>query len=410
MPQPASRAIARVAGRTRGVDRPIGADPPRRWLAPAVLVFILLGCQAWAEAATGPAAAGDARLGLPPPPASDSTAASPRQRALREELGRRLFFDRRLSVNGTMSCAMCHVPEEAFASNASRTAVGLFGRSLARNAPSLLNVAWQRSLFHDGRERSLEQQAWLPLLHPDEMGNRSRREVLVAIGRDSRYREGFAAAFGRRAISRDTVAEALAAYERTLLAAGSRFDRWRFGGQTDALDADEQAGFALFSGRAGCVGCHRIETGQARFTDDGFHVTGAGSTTAPGLHVVPLAPGVEIRVRDADLAAFAEATPVDSGRFKVTGDPADRGAFKTPSLRNVARTAPYMHDGSLPTLEAVIAFYNGGLGAGFASAPLGLSAVEQRQLGAFLRSLDGAGLDNLAARARAGVPPRLGGH
>ncbi len=382
----------------------------RRWLVVTALVLASIAGLAPADVISAGTADDQAvRLGLPALPAIRSSPASARQLALREELGRRLFFDRRLSINGTMSCAMCHVPEEAFASNASRTAVGLFGRSLARNAPSLLNVGWQRSLFHDGRERSLEQQAWLPLLHPDEMGNRSQRMVLDTIGRDAGYRSGFAGAFGRRGVSRDTVAEALAAYERTLLAAGSRFDRWRFGAEPDALDADEQAGFALFSGRAGCVRCHRIETDHARFTDDRFHATGAGSTTATKLFVVPLAPGVETTLRDADLTAFAEEAPVDLGRFAVTGEAADRGAFRTPSLRNVARTAPYMHDGSLPTLDAVIAFYNDGLGAGSASAPLGLTVVEQRQLGAFLRSLDGAGLDSLAARARAGLPPRLGG-
>ena len=163
----------------------------------------------------------------------------------RVELGRKLFFDRRLSFNGTMSCAMCHVPEQGFTSHDSKTGVGIEGKSLRRNAPGLLNVAWQASLFHDGRESSLVTQAWMPLLHPDEMANPSIGQVLTRQRELPDYRDLFERAFGATGPSMQTVGEALAAFEATLVAADSRFDRWRHGGEASALSALEQRGFSL---------------------------------------------------------------------------------------------------------------------------------------------------------------------
>ena len=321
------------------------------------------------------------------------------------ELGRKLFFDRRLSFNGVMSCAMCHVPEEGFTSNASKTAVGIEGRSLRRNTPTLLNVAWQGLLFHDGREISLATQAWMPLLHPDEMANPSIGFVLQRIRSLTDYDGLFERAFGGAGPGMETLGAALAAFESTLVAADSRFDRWRYGGDAAALTEREQAGFRIFTGKGRCSGCHEVGDKGALFADGGFHVTGAGHfETAGGAIVVPLAPGVQTVLQGNHLAGFAETVTPDLGRFEITLDPADRFAFKTPTLRNVARTAPYMHDGSLPTLEAVVDFYDrggGDLGEKDARiAPLGLSADEKKALAAFLRSLDGAHVDTLAARSR----------
>ena len=323
----------------------------------------------------------------------------------RVELGRKLFFDRRLSFNGTMSCAMCHVPEEGFTSNASRTAVGIEGRSLKRNAPSLLNVAWQSTLFHDGRESSLSTQAWMPLLHPDEMANPSIGHLLQRLQGMADYDGQFERVFRGAGPSMDTLGAAFAAFETTLVAADSRFDRWRYGGQSAALNDVEQAGFRVFSGKGRCAVCHLVGERHALLADGRFHVTGAGLAPSPGRpFVVPLAPGIQTVLNDADLAAFAANLPPDLGRYEITLDPADRYAFKTPSLRNVARSAPYMHDGSLATLEDVVDFYDRGGGdapdrSALLSA-LGLGAEEKRALVAFLRSLDGASLPTLSANSR----------
>lgn len=337
-----------------------------------------------------------AALGLPA-----LAAAVPASRA---ELGRALFFDRRLSFNGSMSCGMCHVPEEGFASNASKQAVGIEGRSLRRNAPTVLNVAWQRSLFHDGREPSLDAQAWSPLLHPHEMANPSAGHVVERVRSLPEYAGRFERAFDGRGATLDTIGEALAAYQRTLVAAGSRFDRWRFAGDAQALSPLERRGFALFTGAARCGRCHTVGERDALFTDHRFHATGVGFVPRPSRIVVPLAPGVQTVLDVAVLAAFADAPAPDLGRFDVTLDPADRHAFRTPSLRNVARTAPYMHDGSLATLEDVVAFYD--LGGGDLPdksallVPLGLADEDRRALVAFLRALDSEALPALIDAAR----------
>lgn len=339
-------------------------------------------------------------LGLPPLLLRDGIVLDSERIAL----GRTLFFDRRLSSNGTMSCAMCHVPEQGFASNASRRAVGLFGRSLPRNAPSLLNVGWRPALFHDGRETSLVRQAWQPLLHPDEMGNTSVDEVLARMVSLRDYDRRFQRAFGGAAASRDTIGAALAAFQASLVSADSRFDRWRFAGDGSALSLLEQRGFGVFTGKGRCSACHRIDEHFALFTDGGYHVTGAGAPASETEHhVVPLAPGVRTTLRPADLGSLRGDDPSDPGRYAVTGNPADRKAFRTPMLRDVARTAPYMHDGSLASLEAVVDFYDRGGGdiAGRSPLlqPLGLDDDEKRSLVAFLRTLDAGGRFTGAAAA-----------
>ncbi|KQP12672.1 cytochrome-c peroxidase [Pseudorhodoferax sp. Leaf267] len=348
--------------------------------------------------AAAPAWAGPV-LGLPEPPVD---ADIPRHAAA-IALGRQLFFDRRLSANGSMSCAMCHVPELGFASTASQRGVGLAGASLQRNAPSLLNVAWRPLLFWDGRATSLVTQAWSPLLHVDEMGNASVADVLARIRSLPDYRGRFEQALGGRPSER-TVGQALAAFQATLVAGDSRFDRWRYAGQP-TLTPQEQAGYRLFIGAARCVQCHSIGETSALLADGKFHVTGAGQRPlARRLTRVALAPGVHTELRDADLASFAPPPEPDPGRFAVTHDPADRHAFRTPSLRDVARTAPYMHDGSLASLEDVVAFYDQGAGAIDGArpllAPLALSDPDKAALAAFLRTLDSAGLPALAQRVR----------
>jgi cytochrome c peroxidase len=364
----------------------------KAWLA-AALLLAASACQR-APVAPGPA------LGLPPLPAV------PEASAAQIELGRKLFMDTRLSRNGTMSCALCHVPEQGFAAVEVATSIGLEGRALRRNAPTLLNVAYVGQLFHDGRSASLEQQAWDPLLNAIEMGNADVAGVIGTLHALPEYAAAFEGVFGRPA-DRASLAAALASYERTLVSGNSRFDRWRYGGEAAALTRTEQAGFALFAGKARCIACHSVGKQHALFTDGAFHNTGVGAVRRddPARRFrVRLAPGVHTELRVRDLASVSDPVDDDAGRFEVTRNEADRWAYRTPSLRNVGITAPYMHDGALATLEDVIAFYQrGGVanpGRDAQLMPLALTAQEQRDLAAFLRSLTGDNAGTLAKQAR----------
>ncbi|KAF0164553.1 MAG: SCO1/SenC family protein/methylamine utilization protein MauG [Rhodocyclaceae bacterium] len=340
---------------------------------------------------------------IPLPPDSPLTQA-------RIELGRTLFMDRRLSHNNTLSCAMCHVPEQGFTSNELGTAIGLEGQTIRRNSPTVYNVAYVEQLFHDGREFSLENQAWGPLLAGNEMANPSIGYVIEKIRVLPEYAGRFEKAFGGRGPDVLTVGQALAAYQRTLVSGNSRFDRWHYGKEQNALNAEEQAGFRLFSGKAGCSACHVVGEKHALLSDNRFHNTGIGYANSMGLpkkHRVQLAPGVFVEVEDKALDSFEQPQP-DVGRYEVTLDPADSWAYRTPSLRNVALTSPYMHDGSLPTLEEVIEFYDrGGIDNPQKNPllkPLALSATEKRALAAFLKSLTGDNVQKLVTEARAAQP------
>jgi cytochrome c peroxidase len=359
-----------------------------------------------------PGAPGNAPLGLAPPlglPPVPLPPENPLTQA-RVELGRTLFMDRRLSHNNTLSCAMCHVPEQGFTSNELGTAIGLEGQSIRRNSPTVYNVAYVEQLFHDGREFSLENQVWGPLLAGNEMANPSIGYVIEKIKVLPEYTGRFESAFGGRGPDVLTVGQALAAYQRTLVSGNSRFDRWHYGKEQNALTAEEQAGFRLFAGKAGCSACHSIGEKFALFSDNGFHNTGIGyakSMGQPGRHRVQLAPGVFVEVEDKALESFEPPQP-DVGRYEVTLDPADTWAYRTPGLRNVALTSPYMHDGSFATLEAVVEFYDrGGIDNPQKSPhlrPLGLSAEEKAALVSFLKSLTGDNVSRLVAEARMAQP------
>lgn len=331
------------------------------------------------------------QLGLPNAQALNN---GPLPTAAQIQLGRQLFFDRRLSHNDTLSCASCHVPDQGYTSNELATPVGIEGRSVRRNAPTLLNVGFLPRLFVDARESRLEQQIWAPLLAANELGNPSIGFVLEKLAGLPDYQSRFAAAFGGQALSMENLGAALAAYERTLIAGDSPFDRWRFGGESRALDASAQRGFALFTGKAGCSGCHLVGQDTALFTDHQLHDTGlavAAALPRPPTLTVAVAPGTQFQVLPSDAGASLAPPASDLGRAEVTLDPADNWHFRTPSLRNVALTAPYLHDGSLPTLAAVIARYDAGGVAHPGAAPelkaLGLSPAERTALEAFLRSL-----------------------
>lgn len=316
-------------------------------------------------------------------------------------LGKQLFFDRRLSFNGTLSCAMCHIPEQGFSQNELATPVGFEGQSVKRNSPTLLNVAYRKVLFHDGRETSLENQIWSPLLNPAEMANPSIGIVLARIEELADYPRLFQEAFGRGPTV-ETVGMALASYERTLLSANSAFDRWRFAGEKNALSREARKGFKEFVDQ-GCSGCHLIDDNFANFTDDNFYDTGIGYYQTmlakdSRTRQVQLAPGIQIEI------IVTSSPSTDLGRYEATGNSLDRWKYRTPTLRNVALTAPYMHDGSLPTLTDVIKHYNDGgiphTGQDPRMVPLGLQSSDIRNLVAFLEALTGDNVAELIRQAR----------
>lgn len=322
------------------------------------------------------------------------------------DLGRKLFVDRRLSHNNTFSCAMCHVPEQGFTSHDLGTAIGTEGRSLRRNTPTIFNVGYQRSLFDDGREFTLENQVWGPLLNKNEMDNPSIGYAVEKVRQLPEYKGLFKASFGGP-VTAERIGQALASFERTIVSGNSRFDRWYYGGNKNALNAQEQRGFQVFMGKGRCFVCHLVGKKDALFTDHKFHNTGLGwqRTMFPerSFYKVQLAPGNYVQVMGKLLQSF-EPLQADVGRYEVTHDPKDRWAYKTPILRNVAITGPYMHDGSLTTLEDVVEFYNkGGINNENKSpllVPLKLDAKGKSALVAFLKTLTGDNVEALVKDAR----------
>jgi cytochrome c peroxidase len=344
-------------------------------------VLWLIGLGLFSEAATG----NDDNLGLPSCP---SLFDNP-QTIEKIALGRKLFADPRLSRGGTISCASCHVPEHAF-SDGRRGAQGVGGQRGARNTPSLLNVVFNLTEFWDGRRVSLEAQALDPLTNPLEHGLKDDTELIDVIRSDSTYIAQFLAAFSVDAasITSDHVAKALASYERTLIAGDSPFDRFLYAHDKAALDAGAQRGLSLFLGIANCSNCHTIGRADALFTDHEYHSVNVGLQS-----IASKLPALTTRLVAArnegariDAAILSDPDMSELGRFAVTLDPADIGKFRTPSLRNVALTAPYMHDGSVATLEEAVdrELYDH---VGEAGRPLILTPREKGDLVEFLKSL-----------------------
>jgi len=292
------------------------------------------------------------------------------------ELGRMLFFDRRLSGDGTMSCASCHMPEMAFTDSLPISLNYPTTRNW-RNSPTLINIGYARTLFHDGRAVSLEEQALFPMMSAFEM-NQNLDFMEEEIREVPQYVAAFKDAFGA-GVTRYRIAQAIAAYERTIVSKNVPLDRY-LAGDVSALSADAKAGMELFLGKAGCIRCH----GGAYMSDGGYHANGV-----PENEMVTDDPRTAITVRFvAKVSGYEdyENLTEDPGRYLVTKRPRDWKAFRTPTLREVARTSPYMHNGVFATLEEVIEFYDGGAGEGNSErlAPLGLSADEKRSLMLFL--------------------------
>ncbi len=329
------------------------------------------------------------------------------------ELGRKLFFDRRLSINNTFSCAVCHIPEQGFTNNELNRAIGVEGRAVLRNTPTIYNVAYQNFLFFDGREFSLENQVWQPITAHNEMASPSIGYVINKIRRIAEYDGLFEKAFGGRKAGILTVGQALASYQRTLLSANAPFDQWYFGGEQEAVSESGKRGFAVFTGKGGCAACHLIGTDSALFADHQFHNTGLGYGVSSSLRHksvhspmtrVQLAPGIYTAVSQATIDSITRTKPPnDLGLYRVTENPDDRWKFRTPGLRNVALTAPYMHNGQFETLREVIEFYNqGGIQNELLSPlirPLNLTDAEKQDLEAFLNALTGSNVKDLVADA-----------
>lgn len=295
---------------------------------------------------------GPRRARIPASPKSNPSSAA------KVALGKLLFFEKRMSLDGTVSCATCHDPKKGW-TDQRPTAIGVRQQLGHRNTPTVLNAAYHETQFWDGRAHTMEDQAKEPIANPKEMGL-THEEAVAKIAAIKGYGPYFKAAFGDSAVSIERIVQAVGSFQRTVLTGNSSYDRYTAGNRA-ALKQDALRGLALFNGKAGCVSCHS----GPDFSDGRFHNVGAG---------------MQRRVQDL-------------GRYDVTKRDEDRGSFRTPILRNLSDTFPYMHDGSLATLEEVIDFFDrGGQANPWLSPglkPLGLSTQEKKELLAFLAALNG---------------------
>lgn len=383
----------------------------------AVRLFLTFGCMMLAAPAMGQ----DAGLGPPPAPASGQPPplpkpgplAEPRSfnqvgfpmaltqyvfspsslRPARAALGEKLFFEPRLSDDGTVACATCHDPARAF-TDGRPVSIGINGRTGQRNAPTILNALYNKSQFWDGRVTTLELQAALPITNPFEMGAISVADALSRIADDKDYQTQFMQAFGRAMNAQDMLS-AIAAYERTLTSFNSPFDHF-IAGETNAISDAAKHGWELFNGKARCYLCHALTDNHrdtTLFTDNDFHNIGIGILNH---HVAASAREAQRQLAQGDLPEIDTAAISSDlsvlGRFLLTRKQEDIASFKTPGLRNLLVTAPYFHDGSVSTLWDVVDHYNKGDGIqnpwlDSDMQPLALTEPEIDDLVAFLASL-----------------------
>jgi cytochrome c peroxidase len=310
--------------------------------------------------------------------------------AERIALGRKLYFDTRLSKDGTLACATCHDVSRGFTDHRS-VSEGIGDHLGKRSAPTTMNAALMQSQFWDGRAPSLEEQAKLPILNPIEMGHPDAASAMAGVNTDPAYQRLFQKAYGR-APNYDDVGRALASFERTLIFLDAPFDRYAAGDAT-ALSAAAQRGLTLFNGKARCVSCHMINSSNPLGTDNRFHNIGVSARKQNFEALAGQALGILKQNTDPQaLDKLALETDMSElGRFLVSKQRQDIGSFKTEQLRNVGLTAPYMHDGSLHTLWDVVDHYNKGgetnayLDGGI--EPLNLSEDEINDVVAFLFAL-----------------------
>jgi cytochrome c peroxidase len=328
----------------------------------------------------------------------------PKDNAITKEkvlLGEKLFNDTRFSSTGKISCATCHNASKAFTDSPLKTSKGINDLQGTRNAPTVLNAAFNHSQFWDGRSPTLENQALHPFINSVEMGLKDHQPILDIVRGDPAYQEAFRKAFAvdPKKVDMGDVTRAIATFERTLIDANSRFDRWYYKGEP-TLTQKEIKGFQVFIGNGRCVSCHVIEQTSALFTDQKFHNIGVGINRVPEADVIQLAQeflNARYNREQVDEKVLKNTRTSELGRFAVTRDISDMGGFKTSTLRNIDLTAPYMHDGSLKTLDDVVEHYNRGgassdketvnpyLSGGI--RPLNLTSEEKRDLVAFLKTL-----------------------
>ena len=309
----------------------------------------------------------EAPIGLPPvpfPPGSPPTEAT-------IELGRRLFYDKNLSIDGSVSCASCHNPRFGFSDNRP-VAEGAGGRKGKRNSPTIFNVAYGKIFGMDGRAATLEAQAAGPMSGTLEMAH-APPALEKKLNDNSIYRSMFERAYGPGPVTFEKTTRALASFQRIVVTGSSLYDKFMYLGNRRALSQAAARGLEIFTKRGNCAVCHQLGKEFALFTDGQFHNLGVGANERGEL--------------------------ADLGRYNVTRNDADKGAFKTPTLRNVTQTRPYMHDGSLSSLGEVVEFYsNGGRRNPYLSKlirPLGFSAQDKIDLLAFLEALTGEPVPNI---------------
>ena len=326
------------------------------------------------------------------------------QTAEKIALGEKLFFDGRLSANGTVACASCHQPRLAF-TDGRQVAVGIDNRVGQRNSPTVLNALYNQMQFWDGRAATLEQQAGLPIVNPVEMGQPNLDSAVARVAAIPEYRATFIRVFARKPNPTDLV-RAIASYERSQVSFDSPFDRY-MAGDSSAISASAKRGWVLFRTRGRCNLCHLFAdttTRPARFTDDQFHNIGVLIVRH---NVVPLARQAEQAIAKGDTIAIDQAailTPMSAlGRFLITRTDSDIASFKTPDLRNVMVTAPYFHDGSAATLWDVMDHYNKGAGLRdpYLSTEIQPLALQEREIDDFvalMASLTSPSYRDLGAR------------
>lgn len=335
-------------------------------------------------------------LGLPPVPIP----ADNPQTLEKITLGDKLFHDKRFSKTGEVNCATCHDKNKAFTDRL-LVSEGINALKGTRNAPTVINAAYMRSQFWDGREPSLEAQSAQPFVNPIEMGLENHDPILQIVRTDTEYVDLFKKAFGKTGdqITMKEVKQAIAAFERTVIAGDSPFDRYQYGGDKTAMSAAAIRGLEIFRGQGRCVSCHVIEETQALFTNSRFHNIGVGFAKMADKEEEVARAFLESKRKGAsvDIEVLTKGNTSELGRFAISEELQDLGGFKTSTLRNIEKTAPYMHDGSLKTLEDVVKFYNNGgrleetdpfspfLDGGI--RPLNLSKEQQADLVEFLKTL-----------------------
>lgn len=302
-------------------------------------------------------------------------------------LGEQIFNDPQFSLNGKISCASCHLKELAF-TDGKKNAVGIVGLTGTRNAPTVVNAAFFEKFFVDGRANSLEDQALQPMLNSIEHGLTNTQEILAIVLKDKHYKQQIQKIFNvsEQDISSRHIAKAITSFERTLISGNSKFDQYYFAQDRTQLSKSAARGLLVFKRKGNCANCHEISWNNALFTDNRFYNIGVGSKL-----LQPIESKLVAALKESENYPLSTQEKSELGRFNVTRIIKDIGKFKTPTLRNIALTAPYMHDGSIKTLEEVIEYYDKGgdknLFLDPAIFPLHLTDEEKNDLVEFMKSL-----------------------